>query len=111
MRKHGDIHGCFRERLVKTLAQVDAHTRGAVLREICMLDENGKVQNEHRAVTHEEVVRRLQKIRSMVDFSLRRLLQAPTDVSADQLVDLYGQCNGFIAQLTPLAQHLSSSMP
>ncbi len=52
---------------------------------------------------------RLQKIRSMVDFYLRYLLQSSNEITDQELITLDENAEEFISNLTPVAQRLSSS--
>lgn len=60
-------------------------------------------------LTHEQVALRLQKIRSMVDFYLRYLLQSSNEITDQELITLDENAEEFISNLTPVAQRLSSS--
>jgi hypothetical protein len=110
VRRQRETFGRSRESFVQMLQHADLQARGAILREICIIDETAKRRKQAPTATHEQVAVRLQKIRSMVDFSLRRLLQTPQDISTDQLNELYDQCDEFIASVTPFVQRLSSSI-
>jgi hypothetical protein len=59
--------------------------------------------------THEQVALRLQKIRSMIDFYLRYLLQSSNEITDQELITLDENAEEFISNLTPIAQRLSSS--
>ncbi len=59
--------------------------------------------------THEQVALRLQKIRSMIDFYLRYLLQSSNEITDQELIILDENAEEFISNLTPIAQRLSSS--
>ena len=60
------------------------------------------------APTHEQVALRLQKMRAMIDFCLRYLVQTSNEISDNELIELYENSDEFISNLTPLAQRLSS---
>jgi hypothetical protein len=60
------------------------------------------------APTAEQVALRLQKMRSMIDFCLRYLLQPSSEITDIELIDLYENSEEFICNLTPLTQRLSS---
>ena len=98
----------FRDVLLKLLANANREKRGAILREICIIDENYKHQEETIQPTHEQIAKRFQKIRSMIDICLRYLPYSSPEISSDDLVQLYHQSNEFIANLTPISQHLST---
>ncbi|CAF0850541.1 unnamed protein product [Adineta ricciae] len=97
-----------RDILLKSLASANREKRGAILREICIIDENCKHQKETIHPTHEQIAKRFQKIRSMIDICLRYLPYSSPEISSDDLLQLYHQSNEFIANLTPISQHLSS---
>ncbi|UJR30826.1 hypothetical protein I4U23_018343 [Adineta vaga] len=97
-----------RDILFKQLENVDFKKRGEILREISIIDEYEKFQKENFHTTHEHVALRFQKIRSMIDICLRHLLHSSSDISSDDLFQLYEQSNEFISNITPLTQHLSS---
>jgi hypothetical protein len=47
-------------------------------------------------------------MRSMIDFSLRYLINAPSEISDNELIELYDNSDEFICNITPIAQRLSS---
>ncbi|CAF2468646.1 unnamed protein product [Rotaria sp. Silwood2] len=105
-----------RDVLLKMLQSASSEKRGSLLREICIIDEHLKYVNHEKEVspspkipTHEQVTLRLQKIRSMIDFSLNYLLKTPNEISDDELIELYGSSDEFIRNLIPLAERLSLS--
>lgn len=57
--------------------------------------------------THEQVIVRLQKIRSMIDFCLDYAMKQPNEILDHEMTQLYNNSNDFICNLTPLAQRLS----
>ncbi|CAF0938902.1 unnamed protein product [Rotaria sp. Silwood1] len=106
-----------RDFLFKMLLQnASFEKRGSLLREICIIDEHLKCINHETEASpspkipiHEKVALRLQKIRSMIDFSLNYLLKTPSEISDNELIELYDNSDEFIRNLIPLAQRLSAS--
>ncbi len=47
-------------------------------------------------------------MRSMIDFCLRYLLEPSTEITDNELLELYENSEEFICNLTPFAQRLSS---
>ncbi|CAF1425228.1 unnamed protein product [Rotaria sordida] len=105
-----------RDVLFKMLQNASFEKRGSLLREICVIDEHLKYINHEQEASpspkipvHEQVALRLQKIRSMIDFTLDYLLKTPNEISDNELIELYDNSDEFIHNLTPLAQRLSLS--
>jgi len=116
-----------RDILFKMLRDPNTSKRGSLWREICIIDEQlDQIDEESEsttisspsllpvpetlpAPTHEQVAVRLQKVRSMIDVCLRHIFKSSEHISDGELTALYEHCDRFIINLTPLAQHFSST--